>query len=69
MRKCCPPDEANKYNSLLCDVDQLMAYFYRLAAVLSEASDEAVHLSHKIGYIIEEDTLHIRHTVWNTFML
>lgn len=69
MRNSSPPSEAYRYNSLLRDIEQLIAYFDKMADVLSNASDEAVYLKHKLSMIIEDDTYHARSVVRKSLML
>lgn len=69
MRSRSDPADVYKYNSLLRDIELLISYFDRMANVLSNAEDEAVHMSHEIGCIIEEDTMRTRRAVSQSFML
>ena len=69
MRKYSSPDDAYKYNSLLRDIERMIAYFEKMEKVLCSAADEAEYLSRKVGHMIEEDTFRSRRVVKNTFML
>lgn len=69
MKRNDDPNNAYQYNSVLRDINQMIQYFDRMAAVLSKACDDAVQLSYDLGDVIESDTENVRRTLSKTFML
>lgn len=69
MRNAAPLSDVYKYNSLLRDIDQMIAYFDRMAKLLTNVEEEANYISTKIGHIIEEDTYRTRRAVSQINML
>ena len=68
MKRADDPAMSYRYEPVLRDINQLIEYFDRMALLLSNVSDDAIELSHKIGAIIEEGTEYTRHTVSNNFL-
>lgn len=69
MKRCDDPNKAYQYNSILRDINQMIQYFDRMSSILSNVCDDAVHLSHELGNIIENDTERTRRITSDTFML
>ena len=69
MRRSDEPENAYRYNSLLREIEQLIEYFDRMAAYLSDMSDDAVELSRKMGNLIEENTEYTRYIISDNYML
>lgn len=60
---------SHRYNSILRDIEQLIEYFSRMADLLADIDDDAVHLSHRLHILLEDDTERIRHVSSKNFML
>lgn len=69
MKNCSDPTMAHTYNSLLRDIEHLIIYLDRMASVLSNAGDEAIYVSLKIGAQIQRDTAQARQAINRSFML
>jgi len=69
MQNSSDPETVVQYRSVLNDVDQLCAYFTRMARLLDNVGDEAVTLSRKIATLIEKDAEQTRHASSRLFML
>lgn len=69
MRNYADPEAYGQYTVVLRDIKQLIEYFDRMARVLAEAGDEAVHLSREIGDLLKDDAAQVRHVSSHAFML
>lgn len=60
---------SNACRPILSDIKQLSEYFRTMSQVLAEVEDEAIHLSLKLGYMLEEDTAEANREISSTIML
>lgn len=68
MKRMDDPGVAHRYNSVLREIQQLIEYFDRMAALLDNVSDDAVELSHRIESLLENSTDYTRRTISENFL-
>ncbi len=69
MRRADDPESAYRYRAILQEIDTLIEYFGRMAALLDNVGDDAVELSHKIQKIFEDGADYTRYTISENFLL
>ena len=69
MRRADDPESVYRYRAILQEIDALIEYFDRMAALLDNVGDDAVELSHKIQKIFEDGADYTRYTISENFLL
>ena len=69
MKTLADPADADRYNPILRDIEQMIEYFDRMANQLTIVHDEAVQLSHELRGMIKDSTDLSRHITAKNFVL
>lgn len=63
MKTLADPADADRYNPILRDIEQMIEYFDRMANQLTIVHDEAVQLSHELRGMIKDSTQLTKHII------
>ena len=69
MKMAADPTDDYLYDSLLCDIEQMIEYFNAMATHLAHIDDEAVQLSHELRSIIKDSAELSHHITFENYML